>query len=185
MGSELWTATQEVGEVLRWDWLLGWTWNWRLSLGSLGGWWMVASLGLGNGKLREFKVLFWEIMLLAAKAIFIYGLVHRMTVHTRESCSCCSAYLCCRKQVQLWGWDNERKRRIFLSWFSLNHWVGLQLSSPTTLVGPVSWDWNQTIYHQNINVSFSIHVMFFWQRRSRRSWLMKWSRLVKKPLIEK
>lgn len=31
---------------------------------------MVASLGLGNGKLREFKVLFWVIMLLAAKAIY-------------------------------------------------------------------------------------------------------------------
>lgn len=54
---------------------------------------MVASLGLGNGKLREFKVLFWEIMLLADKAIFIYSLVHRMTVHTRESCSCSPAAL--------------------------------------------------------------------------------------------
>lgn len=72
---------------------------------------MVASLGLGNGKLREFKVLFWEIMLLAAKAIFIYSLVHRMTVHTRESCSCCSAYLCSRKQVQLCGTKTMKERK--------------------------------------------------------------------------
>lgn len=72
---------------------------------------MVGSLGLGNGKLREFKVLFWEIMLLAAKAIFIYSLVHRMTVHTTESCSCCSAYLCSRKQVQLCGTKTMKERK--------------------------------------------------------------------------
>lgn len=67
---------------------------------------MVASLGLGNGKLREFKVLFWEIMLLAAKAIFIYSLVH--SPHQRVLLLLLSPYLCSRKQVQLCGTKKEK-----------------------------------------------------------------------------
>lgn len=69
---------------------------------------MVASLGLGNGKLREFKVLFWEIMLLAAKAIFIYSLVHSPQ-STPENPAPAALSLSLFSETSSVMWDKERE----------------------------------------------------------------------------